>query len=109
MSYQYSKDCTLSARESGEENPYAILLTKLSGTTTTKPRKPHTFDLWAAKNQDVFTPALQAAVAAQQPMHFQLAGLHTKIKKAKFDKLPEDSRTEWQEKVKEKSSKVMQE
>jgi hypothetical protein len=40
---------------------------------------------------------------------FPTCWICTKIKKAKFDKLPEDLRTEWQEKVKEKSLKVMQE
>jgi hypothetical protein len=108
MAYQYSKDRTLPAREFSEENPYAVLLANLSGTTITKPRKPHSFDLWAADHQDVFMPALQAAIAEQQPTRFQLAGLRTRIKKAEFDKLPQEAKAEWHAKANEKHSKAME-
>lgn len=109
MAYQHSKDRTLTTKDSGEDDPYLFLLSKLSGVTCSKPRKPHAFDLWATENQDVFTSAMQGAVAEQQPTRFQLAGLRTKIKKAEFEKLSDEVKVEWQTKAKEKQEEAMRE
>jgi hypothetical protein len=95
MAYQYSKDRPLSAKETGEEDPYAVLLAKLTGVSLAKPQKPHAFDLWAAENPNNFNPALDAAKAKQKPTRFQLAGLCTQVKKAEFAKLPEGVIAMW--------------
>jgi hypothetical protein len=107
MAYQHSKDRLLSAKESGKESPYAVLLAKLTGVSLSKPRKPHAFDLWAAENSDILGTALDAAKATQQPTRFQLAGLRTQVKKAEFSKLSEEVRATWRKAVEEKHEEAL--
>jgi hypothetical protein len=83
-------------------------LAKLSGSSISKPRKPHAFDLWAADNQDVFGPTMQAAIETQKPTCFQLAGLQTNVKKTEFEKLPKETKAEWWQKVKKTYDDAMQ-
>lgn len=107
MAYQHSKDRTQTGKELGEENPFAVLLAKLNGTSLSRPRKPNAFDLWATENQDVFTPVLHAAVTQEQPNRYQLAGLQSKVKKAEFDKLSPEIKAEWQARVEERHRKEL--
>jgi hypothetical protein len=83
-------------------------LAKLSGSSISKPRKPHAFDLWAVDNQDVFGPTMQAAIETQKPTCFQLAGLQTNVKKTEFEKLPKETKAEWWQKVKKTYDDAMQ-
>jgi hypothetical protein len=108
MAYHCSKDRALPDKGSGEDDPFAILLAKLSGSSPSKPRKPHAFDLWAVENQEVFATAMTAAIQERNPTRFQLAGLRTSVKKAEFDKLPENEKEEWREKVKQVNDESIQ-
>jgi hypothetical protein len=107
MAYQYSKDCPLSAKESGEEDPYASLLAKLSGVPLSKPCKPHAFDLWASENSNFFNKALDTAKEKQKPTRFQLVGLQTQVKKAEFAKLSEGEQAKWRAVVEKKHEQVL--
>ena len=109
MSYQYAKDGGIQAKEPGEDDPYALLLAKLSGISTSKPRKGHAFDLWVANNEDTFITAMQEVIAETKPTRFQLSGLRTKIKKIEFQKLSESTQKEWSDKVQQKYGAAIEE
>ena len=108
MAYQYLKDYPLSAKESGKEDPYALLLAKLSGVPLSKPCKPHAFDLWASENSNFFNKALDTAKEKQKPMRFQLAGLRTQVKKVEFAKLSEGEQAKWWAAVEKKHEQALQ-
>ena len=109
MAYQHSKDRPLSAKESGEEDPYAVLLAKLTGVSVGKPRKPHAFDLWAAENPNILSSALDAAKTKKKPTRFQLASLRTQVKKTEFAKLSEEVIATWRAAAEKKHKEALEE
>ncbi|KIJ89735.1 hypothetical protein K443DRAFT_15828 [Laccaria amethystina LaAM-08-1] len=51
LAYQHSKVRNTSAGMEGTIDPYAILLSKLTGISLKKPHKPIAYNLWARENQ----------------------------------------------------------
>ncbi|KAH7904749.1 hypothetical protein BJ138DRAFT_1018673 [Hygrophoropsis aurantiaca] len=58
MAYQYRKDQDISAKESGEEDPFAILLHQLTGVGVKKPRKKAGFHYYS---KDYYYTTIKAA------------------------------------------------
>ena len=83
----------------GTTDPYAILLSKLTGVTLKKPRKPIAYNLWARENHKVVEFGFLAARVNLSKKDF--AGVRTKLTKVLFEDLPRAEQKEWEKKTTE--------
>jgi hypothetical protein len=81
----------------GPNDPYAILLSKLTGTSLKKPHKPIAYNLWARENQKVVDLGFQAARV--HLLKKESLGVHTKLTKNLFKELLKAEQKEWGKKA----------
>ena len=81
----------------GTNDPYAILLSKLTGVSLKKPHKPIAYNLWARENQQVVDLSCLAARVNLSKKEF--AGACMKLTKVLFDGLPRAEQKEWEKKA----------
>jgi len=96
MAYNLAKDSDLDPKESGAENPYRILLLRLTGSgCSTKPRLRTAVNTWR-KTQRLEIEAevlrLYGKIARSK-----LASIREKVAKKMFSKLSEVERSGWEE------------
>ena len=81
----------------GTNDPYAILLSKLTGISLKKPHKPIAYNLWARENQKVVD--LSCLAARANLLKIEFAGAGTKLTKVLFEGLPRAEQKEWEKKA----------
>jgi hypothetical protein len=90
----------------GTIDPYAILLSKLTGISLKKPHKPIAYNLWARENQKEVDLGCLAARGNLSKKDF--AGIRTKVTKALFEDLPRAEQKEWEKKTVEQHKKAVE-
>lgn len=77
----------------------SILAAKLSGVSTTKPRKKTPANLWGPQNRALVDPVFNDRVEKGNVPSSQHLKLRSAIYKEMFDALPQAEQNEWQERA----------
>lgn len=88
-------------RESGAQNPYRLLLHKLTGTSSQKPRLKSPVNVWRKTQRREIDSEVQDITARTPVARNRLAALRDKVAREMFEKLPEVEKTQWVEQAKE--------
>ncbi len=104
----------MSARDTGADNPWTVILHRLTGVGLSKPRKPQAFTLWFKANTKEVDEAWQAKVdmlkEANKPMKpSQRAASYQSFKSKMYRELPSSEKSAWEELAVEEHEVVMKE
>lgn len=88
-------------RESGAQNPYRLLLHKLTGTSSQKPRLKSPVNVWRKTQRREIDSEVQDITARNPVARNRLAALRDKVARDMFEKLPEAEKAQWVEQAKE--------
>lgn len=89
------KDHDIDPRESGAQNPYRILLHKLTGTSIKKPRLKSATNVWRKSQRQEIDVQVKKITQAGDTPRTALAAIRDKVARELFDKLPQEDKTHW--------------
>ena len=104
MAYQHMKNQDLDPKESGAHNPYRILLTKLTGASSQRPRLKSAVNVW----RKTVRREIDAIVKAKQLPHAQRAKHRDQTAREMFAKLTVEERAQWTEQAKEEHEEALE-
>jgi len=81
--------------ESGAQNPYRILLHKLTGTTIQKPRKIYVVNVWRRTQRVEIECQAKIIAEKENTPRSKLAALRDRIARELFEKLPQAEKEQW--------------
>lgn len=93
--------------QASDEDPMTVLTAKLTNTSSTKPRQPIPYYLWAAANSDIVDKAFEQERERQKPEKKKLVNLRSTLIRKLFLELPEDVQKEWEAKAKEEHASTL--
>ncbi len=85
----------LSAKESGKENPYTVMLHRLTGLSISKPRKSQAFSLWAKANSHKVLEAWNEELKTKPVACGERAAKLNAFKSKLFKKESKEVQQEW--------------
>lgn len=88
-------------KESGAQNPYRLLLHKLTGTSTQKPRLRSAANVWRKTQRKEIDAEVKKLAASKAIPRSALTATRDKAAREMFAKLPEDEQAQWAEQAKE--------
>ena len=88
-------------RESGAQNPYRLLLHKLSGTSTQKPRLKTPTNVWRKTQRKEIDDEVKKITERTIIPRSAMAATRDKVARDLFERLPEAEKAEWAEQAKE--------
>jgi hypothetical protein len=95
------KDQDMDPKESGAQNPYRLLMHKLTGTSTQKPRLKTATNVWRKTQRSEIDAEVKKITEHTQLARSALAATRDKVAREMFDKLPEAEKAQWFEQAKE--------
>ncbi|KDR65402.1 hypothetical protein GALMADRAFT_148715 [Galerina marginata CBS 339.88] len=100
LAYQYMKDHDINPKESGAQNPYQALLSKLTGKDIGRPRQKLAINLWRQTKRDLIESNAKArAQATNTSTRMGLAPIREKIAREMFNKLDDLEQRRWKDEV----------
>ena len=81
------KDQDIDPKESGTQNPYRILLHKLTGTTIQKPRLKSAVNVWCKTQRQEIDAAVKEITQRNNTPRNALAATHDRVARDMFSKL----------------------
>jgi len=87
--------------ESGAQNPYRLLLHKLTGTSSQKPRLKSSTNVWQKTQRREIDSEVQKILARTPVPRSGLAALRDRVAREMFENLPEAEKAQWVEQAKE--------
>ncbi|KAJ3502939.1 hypothetical protein NLJ89_g8658 [Agrocybe chaxingu] len=107
LAYQYMKDHEINPKDTGADNPYRVLLHKLTGKGLTKPRQKSGPNTWR-KTHTMEIELETRRRAMQQGVNVKrLAGIREGVAKEMFAALDPFERDEWLERTKEEHDEAI--
>ncbi|KDR76072.1 hypothetical protein GALMADRAFT_139832 [Galerina marginata CBS 339.88] len=98
LAYQYMKDHDINPKESGAQNPYQVLLSKLTGKDFNRPRQKPAINLWRQTQREAIENNVKArARATKTNTRDGLAPLREKIVREMFTKLDDEEQRRWKD------------
>ncbi|PBK81488.1 hypothetical protein ARMGADRAFT_1144191 [Armillaria gallica] len=99
---EFSKQCDMSTRDTGMDNPWTVILHRLTGVGLSKPCKPQAFNLWFKANTKEVNEAWQAKVDALKEANklmkpSQHAASYQSFKSKMYHELPTSEKSAWEE------------
>lgn len=95
------KDQDIDPKDSGAQNPYRMLLHKLTGTSTQKPRLKSATNVWRkTQRREIDAEVKEMAKNGDLPRS-SLAAKRDKVARDMFERLPAEERAGWAEQAKE--------
>ncbi|KAJ3505719.1 hypothetical protein NLJ89_g7270 [Agrocybe chaxingu] len=101
FAYQYMKDHDIDPNDSGLNNPYRILLHKLTGTGVKRPQLKTPANIWRRTHWTELEEALKQRVIAVPIAPKQIPALREKVAKDLFSALSEEEKSQWVQQAKE--------
>ena len=104
LAYQHMKDQDLDPKESGANDPYRILLNKLTGASSRCPRFKSTVNVWRKTAQ----AEIDAIVKQKGDVpRAQMAKYCDQVVREMFSKLSVEEREQWAEQAKEEHEEAL--
>ena len=88
-------------RESGAQNPYRLLLHKLTGASSQKPRLRSPANVWRKTQRKEIDSEVQKIIERALVPRNALAALRDRVAREMFEKLPQVEKAQWVEQAKE--------
>jgi len=101
------KDQDIDPKESGAENPYRILLHKLTGTSIKKPRLKSATNVWRKSQRKEIDMQVKEITRVGSTPRTALAAIRDKVACDMFEKLPQEEKTHWIEVAKEEHDEAL--
>jgi hypothetical protein len=95
------KDQDLDPKESGAQNPYRILLHKLTGTSIQKPRLKSAANVWRKTQRKEIDVEVKKIAKQSNIPRSSMAATRDKVARDMFERLPAEDRAQWVEQAKE--------
>jgi hypothetical protein len=95
-------------KESGAQDPYRVLLHKLTGVGIQRPRLKSAVNTWRKSQRDDIERELRRVVLRDRTPRSQLAKLRDSIARKIFERLPEEERKQWGEQAKEEHEAALE-
>jgi len=95
-------------KESRVQNPYCMLLHKLTGVGIQRPRLKSAVNTWRKSQRDDIEREVRRIVLRDGTPRSQLAKLRDSIAHKMFEGLPEEERTQWAEQAKEEHEAALE-
>ena len=106
MAYQYAKDHDLPTRNSADD-PMAIMMAQLTGTSIKRPHKQTAFNLWGKANREEIEKELakkKASVTKQQRLKQR-----SDVTRSLFKNLPQEVRDAYEQQAKDDHDQALAE
>ncbi|KJA13066.1 hypothetical protein HYPSUDRAFT_209854 [Hypholoma sublateritium FD-334 SS-4] len=108
LKYQHGKANGPAPRfASGDEDPMAILMSKLTGVSLVKPRRKTGFNVWGPAHTSILDHLVDERAEAENIVGRKKIGLRTKIYKEQYDELDAEEKEEWEAKAQEQYDAAM--
>ena len=88
-------------KESGAQNPYRLLLHKLTGTSTPKPHLRSAANVWRKMQRKEIDAEVKKIAESRTIPQSALTAARDKVARDMFAKLPEEEQAQWAEQAKE--------
>ena len=95
------KNHDIDPKDSGAENPYHILLHKLTGASIQKPRLKSVTNVWRKTQRREIDAEVKEIAKRDAIPRSSLAATRDKVARDMFERLPAEERAEWTEQAKE--------
>ena len=107
LAYQYMKDHDIDPRESGAHNPYRILLHKLTGSSTQKPRQKAPVNVWRKLERKGIDLEAKKMIERDNIPPSKYAAVRDKVAREMFNLLSPEEKAQWVEQAKEEHEAAM--
>ncbi|KDR66323.1 hypothetical protein GALMADRAFT_147927 [Galerina marginata CBS 339.88] len=102
MAYQYMKDHDINSMDSGLDNPFRMILHKITGIPVQRPRQRSAVNTWRKTQRDIIEREVKLQTRKAGGVHRdKLAAFRDKIAKTMFNKLTKEEQAQWEEQAKE--------
>ena len=101
------KDQDIDPRESGAHNPYRILLHKLTGTSTQKPRQKAPVNVWRKLERKAIDSEAKKIIEIDKTPLSKYAAVRDKVAQEMYNLLSPEEKARWVEQVKEEHEEAM--
>ena len=101
------KDQDIDPRESGAQNPYRILLHKLTGTSIKKPRLKSATNVWRKTQRKEIDAQVKEITQLGNTPRTSLAAIRDKVAREMFEKLPQEDKAQWIEVTKKEHEEAL--
>lgn len=101
------KDQDIDPKESGAQNPYRILLHKLTGTTIQKPRLKSAANVWRKTQRQEIDAAVKEITQRNNTPRNALAATRDKVARDMFSKLSQEEQAQWILQAKEEHDEAL--
>jgi hypothetical protein len=95
------KDQDMDPKESGAQNPYRILLHKLTGASIQKPRLKSATNVWRKTQRKEIDAEVKKIAKRDNIPRGSMAATRDKVARDIFEALPSDEKAQWVEQAKE--------
>ena len=101
------KDQDIDPKDSGANNPYRILLHKLTGSSIQKPRLKTAVNVWRKTQREAIDGEVKEIAKRGAIARSSLAATRDKVARDMFERLPAEERAGWVEQAKEEHDAAM--
>lgn len=101
------KDHDIDPHESGAHNPYRILLHKLTGTSTQKPRQKAPVNVWRKLQRKEIDFEAKKIIEKDNILPSKHAAVRDKVARGMYDLLSPEEKAQWAEQAKEEHEAAM--
>ncbi|KAJ3503437.1 hypothetical protein NLJ89_g8434 [Agrocybe chaxingu] len=107
LAYQYMKDHDIDPKDTGADNPYRVLLHKLTGKGLKRPRQKSKHAAWRRMHTSEVDEETRRRAEQQGVSMTKLAGIRERVAKEMFAALDPSERDEWIQNVKEEHEEAV--
>ena len=107
LAYQYMKDQDIDLRDSGADNPYRILLHKLTGNTIQKLRRQPPVNVWRKTQHKEIDIEVKKIMDKDGIPHSKHAAVRDKMAWDMYEMLSEEEKVQWIEQATEEYETAM--
>lgn len=101
------KDQDIDPMESGAQNPYRILLHKLTGTTIQKPRLKSAANVWRKTQRQEIDAEVKQIVQRNNTPRSALAATRDRVARDMFAKISKEEQQQWADQAKEEHEEAV--
>jgi hypothetical protein len=102
------KDQDMDPKEPGAQNPYRVLLHKLTGVGIQRPRLKSAVNTWRKDQRDDIEREVRCIVLIDGTPRSQLAKLRDSVARGIFEALPVEQQKQWAEQAKDEHEAALE-
>ncbi|KAJ3506986.1 hypothetical protein NLJ89_g6560 [Agrocybe chaxingu] len=107
LAYQYMKDHDVDPKDTGADNPYRVLLHKLTGKGLNRPRQKSSPNAWRKTHTMEIEAETRRRAEKNGVNTKKMAGIREQVAKEMFKALEPSERDEWLERTKEEHEEAL--